>query len=771
MIPSVGDIAETARFARRGLWAFYALCAVAAFSAADLASANDDASEPAPPLFSIAGGVYTNDVTLELKAGAAEVRFATDGSEPGLSSPVFTGPLRITNCAVVRAKAWYPDGRTSRTASQTYTLLADDLFSFSSNLPLIIINHGSGEIPRAEKSLAGARVMWNKTGRTTLLSQADFDGLALLNVRGHSSLRYPKHSYNVKLVNERRDFQKVSILGLPKESDWALYGPYPDKTLLRDVLAFELSNKMGQWAPHIRFVEVFINETASKLGMGHYAGVYVFQEKVTRDKSRVDIAKLDPSENREPEISGGYIFKKDHSGRFERKKFPTDGPPQAGSSSTNRVGYPTPPRGFPADPAGFLPPYQSRSSTSATKTPRSSSFQERLNAIVEKAELEQPTLGTNANPAATNTVARSTFRERLRAVLQDRAQTTGQFSVASLPARKPKTVLGPSRPVTNYVPVAVPEGTRIDQAKVFRDDESFRTTMKRNQFYFYEPEPDEITAVQRAWLKDYVNRFESALHGPDFADPTKGYLAFIDADSFIDHHLLVEVTKNVDGFRFSTFYYKDRGGRLKMGPAWDWNLSFGNASGKQGWLSEYWLWPQLDDQQYSWFRRLFEDPDFGQRYVDRWAQLRTNVLATSNLLARIDELAGLLNEAQARNFARWEILGRDINPNWYVGDSYSDEIEWMKQWIAKRLAWVENQFLPAPAALPGRVIELSSTIPEAKIYFTLDGSDPRAPGGAVSGAARAYQSPVSPPADVRLFARVQSGTRWSAPTLLLPSQR
>ena len=217
----------------------------------------------------------------------------------------------------------------------------------------------------------------------------------------------------VKLVNERRDFQKASILGLPKESDWALYGPYPDKTLLRDVLAFELSNKMGQWAPHVRFVEVFINETASKLGMGHYTGVYVFQEKVTRDKSRVDIAKLDPSENGEPEISGGYIFKKDHSGRFERKKFPADGPPQAGSSSTNRVGYPTPPGGFPADPAGFLPPYQSRSSTTASKTPRS-----------------------------------STFQERLRAVVQDRVQTTGQSSVVTTQARKSKTVLDPSRPTT-----------------------------------------------------------------------------------------------------------------------------------------------------------------------------------------------------------------------------------------------------------------------------------------------------------------------------------
>jgi hypothetical protein len=106
-----------------------------------------------------------------------------------------------------------------------------------------------------------------------------------------------------------------------------------------------------------------------------------------------------------------------------------------------------------------------------------------------------------------------------------------------------------------------------------------------------------------------VNRCEAALYGPDFRDPEKGYAAFIDVDAFIDYHLLIEVTKNVDGFRFSTFYHKDRGGKIRMGPLWDWNLSFGNCNGKQGFMAEGWLWPQLDDKEYSWFRRLFEDPD------------------------------------------------------------------------------------------------------------------------------------------------------------------
>ena len=167
-----------------------------------------------------------------------------------------------------------------------------------------------------------------------------------------------------------------------------------------------------------------------------------------------------------------------------------------------------------------------------------------------------------------------------------------------------------------------------------------------------------------------------------------------------------------------------------MGPLWDWNLAFGNANGKQGYLPEHWLWPQLDDQQYSWFRRLFEDPDFGQRYVDRWAQLRTNVLATSNIIARVDYYTNLLNEAQVRNYDRWPILGRQVWPQYAWGNTYAEEVEFMKDWIVKRLAWIDAQFVAPPSfslsSLGGEgSIQLTLTAPKGDIYYTLDGSDPR----------------------------------------------
>jgi hypothetical protein len=262
-----------------------------------------------------------------------------------------------------------------------------------------------------------------------------------------------------------------------------------------------------------------------------------------------------------------------------------------------------------------------------------------------------------------------------------------------------------------------------------------------------------------------------ALYGPDFTNATKGYRAFIDADSFIDHHLFVELTKNVDGFRFSTYYHKDRNKLLQMGPAWDWNLSFGNADGKQGYMPEYWLCPQLDDQQYSWFRRLFEDPDFAQRYVDRWAQLRTNVFATSNILARIDVMAKLLGPAQQRNFAKWEILGREVAPNYFVGDDYAEEVNWMKQWIEKRLTWIEKQFLPAPTVTRRQnTLSFSTSVSGATIYFAPNGTDPRAAGGGIAQGAQVFSDTISPQPGGMVLARVHSGTRWSPPLLVLPGQ-
>jgi hypothetical protein len=67
------------------------------------------------------------------------------------------------------------------------------------------------------------------------------------------------------------------------------------------------------------------------------------------------------------------------------------------------------------------------------------------------------------------------------------------------------------------------------------------------------------------------------------------------------------------------------------------------------------------------------------------------------ILGRIDELATLLNEAQARNFRRWRILDHNIWPNAFVGKSFNDEISFLKQWIRQRIEWMDQEFMLPPS--------------------------------------------------------------------------
>jgi hypothetical protein len=589
----------------------------------------------AEPKFSIRGGLYTNAVSVKLSVDTTSevIRYTLDGSEPTSASPEYSSPIDISGPTLLKAKAFGSGSTSGPTATEAYSFMDPGLAAFSSNLPLIVLDTFGERVPYGQKIPVAARFVDAKTGRSSLLGSPDFEGLGEINVRGHTSLRFPKHSYHFQTKHEGKTSPKVALLGLPKESDWVLYAPYVDKSLIRDVLGYELSNQIGRYAARTRLVEVFLNDSHGQLTQRHYLGVYVFEEKIKRGKNRVAIEKLTPEDSTEPNISGGYIIKKDHSDQVDN---PDDSIPMLGGS-----------------------------------TPRK--------------------------------------------------------------------------------------------------DSSFHSS-HGSQFIYVEPKGDVITAEQKTWLRQYINKFERVLYSDDFKDPKTGYAAYIDPDSFIDHHLLVEFSKNIDGFRFSTFYYKDRGGRLNMGPIWDWNLCFGNANAREGFNPEGWYWPQLDDRQYTWFRRLFEDPDFAQRYVDRWGELRTNQFAIVKILAQVDELAALLNEAQARNFRRWRVLGRNIWPNAFVGQSFSDEVSFLKEWIRQRIEWMDQELmLPPSFSIRGGTVnhgaKLELRARQGKVYYTLDGSDPRAPGGAVSNSARLYKSNIALQDSATVFCRATDGTRWSYPAV------
>ena len=270
----------------------------------------------APPQFSVPGGIYTNEITLQLSANppGVAIHVTLDGSEPTATSTVYTAAITIRKSMLVRARSFERGAPAGEIVSQTYRMADADLSELSSNLPLVVINTFGQNLSHDGRVPVSMRFIdRDKGARTRLIGTVGFDSRAIINIRGTSSLQFPKHSFTFRTKDEQGNTLKAPLLGFPSDSEWVLYAPYPDKSLIRDVLAYDLSRQMGHYAPRTRFVEVFLSDSRRRLSRRDYVGVYVFEEKIKQGDARVNIAKLGPEQNKEPEISGGYIFKKDHN--------------------------------------------------------------------------------------------------------------------------------------------------------------------------------------------------------------------------------------------------------------------------------------------------------------------------------------------------------------------------------------------------------------------------------------------------------------------------
>ena len=189
----------------------------------------------------------------------------------------------------------------------TLSFLLFSLLTFAqtftdSNLPIVIIetdNHVT--IPDEPKVLATMQIIWHQDGSRNYLTDINnpeflnYDGRIGIERRGSSSQMPAKKPYGLEtLMDDDVTNNNVSLLGMPKENDWILNSLAFDQTGLRDVLSYELSEQLGQYAPRRVYCEVVIN--------GQYNGLYVFMEKIKADDNRVNINK-----------DGGYITKADRA--------------------------------------------------------------------------------------------------------------------------------------------------------------------------------------------------------------------------------------------------------------------------------------------------------------------------------------------------------------------------------------------------------------------------------------------------------------------------
>jgi len=265
---------------------------------------------------------------------------------------------------------------------------------------------------------------------------------------------------------------------------------------------------------------------------------------------------------------------------------------------------------------------------------------------------------------------------------------------------------------------------------------------------FVEPKEEEIRLPQRApqlaYIQTYLDRFNEALYSANWRSPTLGWRAYVDEDSWIDHHILNVMAFNVDALRLSTFFYKPRDGKLSFGPIWDFDRALNSTDGRD---SNPRVWRSgssdmgTDFFNYPWWGRLFQDPDFWQRWIDRYQELRRGTFQTNYLFRVIDEMTDQVKAAQPREAARWAGF---TTPR----VSYSNEIVQMKTWLGRRIHFMDTNFLatPEPLVRPTGTMDrwnVEFSGPSgATIYYTTDGLDPRAPGGGVASSARTYSGPI-----------------------------
>jgi len=417
----------------------------------------------------------------------------------------------------------------------------------TSHLPIVIVNTNGQDIPNENKITAHMGIIDNGPGETNHLSDPynHYDGIIGIELRGSSTLWFPKKQFAVETRDSLGENNNVSLFGMPEENDWIFNAPYTDKSLMRNVLIYKMARDVGRYASRSRYFELVLN--------GDYRGVYVLLEKVKRDGNRVDIDKLNPDDVSGDDLTGGYIIKIDK---------------------------------------------------------------------------------------------------------WDGENVGGWYSEPQL---------------ENY-----------------------------SGFYYqyHYPKPDDIVPEQQEYIINYMDNFEQVMISENFSDSTSGYASIINWYSFVDFLIMQEITKNVDGYRLSSYLYKDKDsndGRLIAGPIWDFNLGFGNADYYEGWDTQGWqveaVLPPDDFGNPFWWCLIWSDESFRWSVQQRWHNLRQSSLSNTAVNAVIDSLRDHIGVAADRNFERWPTLGEYVWPNYFIGETYEEEVEYLRDWIMTRMEWMDNELL------------------------------------------------------------------------------
>lgn len=272
-------------------------------------------------------------------------------------------------------------------------------------------------------------------------------------------------------------------------------------------------------------------------------------------------------------------------------------------------------------------------------------------------------------------------------------------------------------------------------------------------FNFESPGGWEINSAQRNAIQTPMRAFDTALYSANYTHPTLGYAPHIDVANWAQFLALNCFAKNQDAVVLSTFLYRaSPTAPIRFGPIWDFDRAFasnGTATSSLTWAHDRLYYP-----------RLMTDPEFKQRYIDQWQNLRRSAFTTANMQAVVDAQAAEITSAVAARSNTTATI-------------WNTKITELKTWLADRGTALDALYTqPAVFSQNGGTVPpgttLTITAPSGSIYYTTNGSDPRAVGGGIAGTA--YTGPVTITPPMTVFARVKNGSAWSGTTVATFSQ-
>lgn len=239
----------------------------------------------------------------------------------------------------------------------------------------------------------------------------------------------------------------------------------------------------------------------------------------------------------------------------------------------------------------------------------------------------------------------------------------------------------------------------------------------------YYPKKDSLQEAQANYIVDYVNQMEQSFQQSNFADTVEGYAKWIDIPSWVDYFIHTELSLNADGFKRSAYFHKDKDKKngtvrkMQAGPVWDYNLAYGNCNFCNANNVEAWVYEGCyTNPTPAFWKKLTTDPGFMAKVKARYAQLRHTVLSQEHIDAFFDDYAALLDEAKDRHYEKYSELfstgqssGQGTGWGWgwgwgttttnpaasyagYLVSSYEEEIQTVKAWFGKRLAFLDRNW-------------------------------------------------------------------------------